>query len=157
MNKKIVFTLLAISLFIISSFCTYTYAANGSTTMDNARNAVMNVGNSIGNAASTAKNAVVNGAEDITDGAAMLGNDAMNGIQNMDMDARTDADSATGVIGNGDDDYTATRTATTTGDTNFLGMSTAAWTWLIIGIAGIIIVALVWYYGSQYEHRNYNE
>ena len=155
MNKKIIFTLLAISLFIISSLCTYSYAANNSM-MNNAKNAVMNVGNSIGNAAGTAKNAVVNGAEDITGGAAMLGNDAMNTTHDMDMDARTDADSATGVIGNGDDDYTATRTSTT-GDTNFLGMSTAAWTWLIIGIVGIAIVALVWYYGSQYEHKNYNE
>ena len=159
MNKKIFLSLLVISLFIIS-VCSYSFAANDNM-MDNARNAVMSAGNSIGNAAVTAKNAIVNGAQDITNGAGTLGKDAMNTAGTMgndagDISSRTDADSATGVIGNGDDDYTATRTATTT-DSNLLGMSTATWTWLILGIVGIIIVALVWYYGAQYEHKNYNE
>ena len=48
--------------------------------------------------------------------------------------------------------YTATRTATT--NQTFMGMSSTAWTWLIIGIAGIAIVALVWYYGSQIRTSN---
>lgn len=45
--------------------------------------------------------------------------------------------------------YTATRTATDTTGATFLGMNSTAWTWLIIGIAAIAIVALVWYYGTQ--------
>ena len=28
-------------------------------------------------------------------------------------------------------------------------MNATAWTWLILGIATIVIVALVWYYGAQ--------
>ena len=49
------------------------------------------------------------------------------------------------------DGYTATRTTTGT-RTTFMGMTSTAWTWLIIGIAAIAIVALVWYYGNQVNH-----
>jgi len=52
-------------------------------------------------------------------------------------------------------DYTATRTATND-DTGLFGMSTTSSTWLILGIVGAVILGLVWYYGSQYESRNYN-
>ena len=48
--------------------------------------------------------------------------------------------------------YTATRTATATNGT-LLGMNSTAWTWLILGIATIAIVALVWYYGKQYDNN----
>ena len=33
--------------------------------------------------------------------------------------------------------------------TAFMGMNATTWTWLIIGIAAIAIIALVWYYSSQ--------
>ena len=49
---------------------------------------------------------------------------------------------------NNNSNYNATRTSTTTNNT-FMGMSATAWTWLIIGVAGIAIIALVWYYGTQ--------
>ena len=45
------------------------------------------------------------------------------------------------------DDYTATRTATTTNATG-TNMSTM-WIWVIVAIAAMVIVGLVWYYGSQ--------
>ncbi len=151
MNKKIFLTLLVVSLFIIS-LCSYSYAANNA--MNTAKNAVMDVGNSIGGAAVTAKNAIVDGAKDIKNGATTLGNDTMNTADNIGNDARNTVDDTVGVLDNGDTNYTATRTAT--GNDNLFGMSNMAWTWLILGIVGIIIVGLVWYYGSQYEHRNYN-
>ena len=49
-------------------------------------------------------------------------------------------------------DYTATRTATDriTGTT----MTNTAWVWLILGIVGVVIVALTWYYVSQYNDRH---
>ena len=51
--------------------------------------------------------------------------------------------------------YIATRTSTT--DSRFMGMNATAWTWLILGIAGIAIVALVWYYGSQMRTNHDDE
>lgn len=45
-------------------------------------------------------------------------------------------------------DYNATRTATTA-TTNTGGISSIAMTWIIIGITAAIIVALIWYYGTQ--------
>ena len=154
MNKKLFLTFILVSLFIIS-LCSYTFAANNGS-MDSAKNSVMNVGNSIGNAAVQAKNAVVGGAKDVANGAATIGNDAMNMGKDAVNGATDGVDSATRTLNDGEtSDYTATRTSTA--NDNFLGMSTGAWTWLILGIVGIIIVALVWFYGSQYEHRNYNE
>ena len=53
--------------------------------------------------------------------------------------------------------YTATRTATNAeGNATFMGMSATTWTWLIIGIAAIAIVALVWYYSMQMRSTNYD-
>ena len=43
--------------------------------------------------------------------------------------------------------YTATRTNATV-----MGMSQNAWTWLIMGIAAIAIIAVVWYYSMQFTN-----
>ena len=51
--------------------------------------------------------------------------------------------------------YTATRTATT-GNATFMGMNATTWTWLIMGIAAIAIVALVWYYSMQVRSTIYD-
>ena len=47
--------------------------------------------------------------------------------------------------------YTATRTSA---DNTFMGMNSTAWTWLILGIAAIAIIALVWYYSSQLNNND---
>ena len=62
----------------------------------------------------------------------LTGND-----DNSDYNSNMDTTTNTG--------YTATRTATDTG----YGMTNTAWIWLIVGIVGIMIVALVWYYVAQ--------
>ena len=54
--------------------------------------------------------------------------------------------------GTNNGDYTATRTSTT--QATFMGMNATAWTWLILGIAAIAIVALVWYYSMQLRDAN---
>ena len=53
--------------------------------------------------------------------------------------------------------YTATRTAADEG--TLLGMNATAWTWLIIGMVGIAIIALVWYYSMQHDtiDKNYED
>lgn len=151
MNKKIISTLLIISLFVIS-LSTYSFAATDG--MNNLKNTVMNAGNTVGNAVVGAKNAVVNGAKGVTNGTATLGKDTVNTAQNLGNDTKNTVGSTTGVLTNRNTNYTATRTATT--NNNLFGLSSTAWTWLILGIVGLVIVGLVWYYGAQYEHKNYN-
>lgn len=134
MNKKMFSIILIFSLFLIS-ICSLSFAATEA--LNSTKNAVMNVGNAIGN-----------GVKGVANGAANLGKDAMNTTQSA-------GNSIVGATSMNNDgmDYTATRTSSTS---NAMGLSSTAWTWLILGIVGIVIVALVWYYGAQYEHKNYN-
>ena len=83
--------------------------------------------------------------QELLSGAATLGNDAMNTTENV-MNTTTQDTTNT--------DYTATRTAT--GNTGLFGMTNSLSTWLILGAVTAVIIGLVWYYGAQYEHRNYN-
>lgn len=134
MNKKMFSIILILSLFLIS-ICSFSFAATEA--LNSTKNAVMNVGNAIGN-----------GVKDVANGAANLGKDAVSTTQS----AGNSIASATS-MNKGGMDYTATRTSA---ENNAMELSSTAWTWLILGIVGIVIVALVWYYGAQYEHRNYN-
>lgn len=143
MHKKYFISFLLASLFILFSL-SYSFAAVENS---NTKNAVMNAGNSIGQAAVSTKNAIVSGIQDIGNGMESLGNDAMNTIGNTGNGMENAMWTAEG-------NYTATRTATA--NNNWLGLSDTAWTWLILGIVGAVIVGLVWYYGAQYERRNYD-
>lgn len=151
MNKKIFLTLLIFSLLSIV-FCAYSFANND--TMNNARNAVMHAGNSIGNVVSGATNTVVDGTKNLGNGITNVTNSLSNANGDIKNDATNTLSTNGGMLGTSNDNYTATRTATN--NNNFLGMSDTTWTWLILGIVGVAIVGLVWYYGAQYEHRNYN-
>ena len=141
-NKILISTLM---LLLCAAFlCSYSFANN---MLQSAGNTVMNAGNAIGNVAGQAGNTLVNGTRSLANGAANLGDDMMGGIDGMTDDAATTYDTT-------NDDYTAQRTATA--NTGLFGMSDTMSTWLILGIVGAIIVGLIWYYGAQYEHRNYN-
>ena len=119
-----------------------------------------------------AANSIGNGVKDIVGGAANGIEDAAKGVSNASKGATANVVETANSVGNrmmenGDNNntnkdtnnnmgdnmdsnnYTATRTSTGNGDTTLMGMNATAWTWLIIGIAGIAIIALVWYYGSQ--------
>ena len=146
MNKKIFLTVI-LSLLLVLTLYTASFASN---VMNSAKNAVTNAGNAVGGAIVTGKNAVVDGAKSLTNGTVSMGTDVMNTTNNVE----NNTDSAVHTLGNDmESDYTATRTSTT--DTNAFGLSTFTWTLIIIGIVGAAIVALVWYYGSQYEHKDY--
>ena len=146
MSKKIIFTLLLISLLMLNICCTFAATGLGNTLKD--------AGNTAGNIVSGATGAVVDGTRDLTNGATNMMNDMTNANGDMENDATNTLGTTEGMFDNTEGNYTATRTATD--NTNLLGMSDTTWTWLILGIVGAIIVGLVWYYGSQYEHRNYN-
>lgn len=112
-----------------------------------AENAVEGAAKDISNASKNATGAMENGANNagntVRDGANNVGNavkDGTNRVQNT-------------MTNNGT--YNATRTSTNAGNT-FMGMNATAWTWLIIGIAAIAIVALVWYYSMQLRSSDYD-
>ncbi len=149
MNKKVLFTLLLISLLVLST-C-YSFAATG------VGNAIKDAGNIAGNAVSGATGAIVDGTRNLTNSASNMMNDMTNANGDKKNDATNTLTTNDGTFNSNTnaDNYTATRTSTDNG--NMLGMSSNTWTWLIVGIAGIAIISLVWYYGAQYEHRNYND
>ena len=107
-----------------------------------------------------AKNAVSNVTNTVIDGANHLGSDVRNGVGNMengiedaldfDKNGTTDMmndNTKAGTSG----DYAATRT--TANGTNNNNTSTL-WVWLIVAIAAIVIIGLVWYYGTQNRPHN---
>ncbi len=102
------------------------------------------MGDSMNKAGNTVRN-VVGGAENVVeDTAGAIG----SGVRDL---GNTVSDGVSRVTNNGNDDYTATRTATARATDNgtFLGMSANTWTWLVLAIVTIAIVGLVWYYVAQ--------
>lgn len=135
-----------ISILVIS----YSFAAND--------NIVENIRNTVGGA----ENAIEGVGNSITSGIKNVTKQSENMMENM----TTSTNNATGTMNynSSNNNYNATRTATanrsiTYDDNNtFLGISPTLWTWIIMGIVGIAIVALVWNYGKQYsdyEDNNY--
>lgn len=138
MYKKmlVIFAILTIGIFSFS-VC---FANNDGSMLQNAANGVRD-------AVGGAENAIEDGAKDIANTTKGVTGSAENAMENKDNSGMTQNNNRTN-----NSNYTATRTATT--NSTFMGMSSTAWTWLIIGIAGIAIVALVWYYGSQIRTSN---
>ena len=95
-----------------------------------------------------------NNSENANGNAMMNNNDNNNNSKNDNNSTKKDTNNETGSTGIMDSNYTATRTSAT--DNTFMGMNSTAWTWLIIGIAAIAIVALVWYYSIQMRSSNYD-
>ena len=126
-----------------------------------ANNGLQNAADGVKNVVGNAENAVEGTARDISN-ASKNATGAMentaNNIGNNMMNATNDAanDVSTGMTATTNNNYTATRTATT-GDTTFMGMNSTVWTWLILGVAAIAIVALVWYYSAQFASSNYRD
>lgn len=143
MKNKILISTLLFSL-CIAFLCSYSFANN---MLQSAGNAIKNAGSTIGNAAIKTGNTIVGGTRNLLNDAGDMGNTAMHDSENM-------TDDTTAIYDTNSDDYTAQRTAT--GNTGLFGMSNTMSTWLILGIVGAIIVGLIWYYGAQYEHKNYN-
>ena len=138
MNKKI-FVSLVVAVFAIFSF-SICFANDGNTGLGTAANDVRNF---IGSVEDTVENAaldVSNTSKDITGGTEnkmSKGEDKMNnGIL-----------SSAGTTNN----YSARRTST---ENTVMGMSSNAWTWIILGVAAIAIIAVVWYYSMQITSSN---
>lgn len=141
MNKKI-FISLAILLCLVFSF-TMCFAANElRQAVDGARNFVGGVENKVEDAAKDVSNA---------------SKDATGSIENG-MESSTDNKMSTGATTNNNNNngnYNATRTSNES--TTIMGMTSTGWTWPIIGIAAIAIIAVVWYYSMQFTNNKRND
>lgn len=144
MTKKVFSFIIALSLMFSTSFVFAESELKDSA--DKAGNTMQNVVNGAGTVLKDAGEGIKDGArnigEDIKDGARDVGGAINNGARDM---TRTD----------NNDGYTATRTSD---NGTIMGMSGTTWTWLVLGIAALAIVALVWYYAMQnkneYNHHN---
>lgn len=135
MKRKVLFAIILTSIISLFSF-TYTFAANG--LVDGIRNTVGGAENAVEGAGSAIGNTIRNGMNTLENGGNQLGKDAQNTMSTM--------------TGRNNDNYTATRTSTTTNANN--GMSTTAYTWVIIGITAVGIGVLIWSYISQNKKNN---
>ena len=150
MQKKLFF-IFAIIISIIFSFsvcfatdnplqdATNTVRDAVNNTEDAVEGAMHNAGNTIHNTTEKAENTMEN-----------VGNKVEGTGNTLEKDMKNTTSEVTNTTNGG---YTATRTSTN-GKATFMGMSATAWTWLILGIAAIAIIAVVWYYSMQITSEN---
>ena len=136
MYKKI---LLSISLIITMIFSFGVCFANDVTNM------IQNAGNNVKNAVGDVQNATEDAARNISGASKDATENVAQRANNMGNELMND---------NSDNNYTATRTSTQAADSTFMGMDANTWTWLIVGIAAIAIIALIWYYTMQLRSSN---
>ena len=143
MHKKIILSVFLLTTFVFSF--NYVFAENMAQdaantlndSVDKTQNTMNNAGNAIQDAGNGAMNAINNAA-----------NSTMNAVNTLtqDRDNTTTTNNTTG--------YTATRTAN---QGTVLGMDSTTWTWIIMGLVGIAIASLVWYYAAQTSNHDYDE
>ena len=130
MKKKLLLTAGLLISLIFTFAMTFSFATDG------------NVVNDVRNTVGGAENAVEGAVKDVT-----------TAIENNMNSATKNNTTNLNVTGNNTQTtgYTASRTATagTTNTGSFLGMSSTMWTWLILAVAVVAIIALVWYYSNQ--------
>ena len=144
MYKKILISLIV--LFLITSFSCLCLADNEGNDNNMGQDVVDGIRNVVGGA----ENAVEDAAKDVANSSREATGDMEKAGNDM-----TDSAGSTMSNNNNSGDYTATRTATGD-DTTLLGMNGTTWTWVIMAIAAIAIVALIWYYAAQNNTDNYN-
>lgn len=145
MKKKF---LIVATLLVIFSFFTFSYTFAANNTMDNAVNGVRNF---VGGTENVIEDASRNAANGIRSGINSIDNSMQDANNDMMDNGNATTGSGTPNATNENTNYTATRTGTdTTGATGLFGnVSNSVWSWLILAIVGIIIVALVLFYANQ--------
>ena len=143
MKKKSLLIVGLLIAVILMFATTFSFATDDHGAMTGVNDAVNGVRNTIGGA----ENAVEGAVKDVTD----TTKNATDNTTNMGINSNNTQST----------NYTANKTATTGTATNagtFLGMSSTMWTWLILAIAIVAIIALVWYYSNQLTRtRNYDD
>lgn len=147
MKKKIFFSILF--LIITITFCfSYSFAAN---------NPVDSVRNVVGGA----ENVVEDAAKGITNGAREGMNKVENAGENTVNKAHNNKDNSTltgMVTDNNAGGYTAQRTTARNANVagNTFGRNSTLWAWITMAVLAVVIVALVWYYGKQFNYASHN-
>ena len=92
-----------------------------------------------------------------TDGLENVTNAVRNVVGGVENTVENAAKDVSNVSKSRTNNYNTTRVAT--GSSNMSGgMSASAWTWLILGIVAIAIIAVVWYYSMQLTNgRNHDD
>lgn len=146
MKKKIISIL--ILAFLLLSISISSFAIDN--VVNGVRNFVGGTENVIENAGNTVTGGIKNGLNTVGHGTENVMQDVGTGMRDA---GNTVAGMTTTNNNNGNDNngYQATRTAT--GDVKIAGMTTNAWSWLIIGITAAAIIILVWSYIKQ-KNRN---
>lgn len=138
MKKKfLISTALLIAIFALSASYSFATSNMVNTVENGAKNIASDVGGAISSGVGATKNTLENAGDMIS-----------NGAQNVTSGA-TGATAQTTT-----NTYTATKTSTA--NVKVAGMTATGWAWLIVGILGVAIVALVWFYGSQHETESYS-
>lgn len=149
MYKKLAIVL---SILIIAIFSFSACFANDM--VNNAVNGVRNVVGGAENAVEDAAKDVTNATKDATNSVESKMENATNKM-NTNVEHNTTRNTTNDRVTSNTSTYNATRT-NAEGST-LMGMNATMWTWLIIGIATIAIVALVWYYSMQMRSSNYDD
>lgn len=154
MHKKLLISLvLIISLILPFTIC---YANDEMQKASNSvKNAVGGAENAIEGAAKNAGNAVKDAGNTLTNGANQMGNEIKDSANKAGNSIENGANNVKDAIDNNNDnsDYDATKTS---GEGTFMGMTSTTWSWLILGIAAIVIIGIVWYYSVQLNHNKKN-
>ena len=146
------------SLIILFAFCIVLFTSSicfASNMMQDMQTGLDNIGNGMENAVNGAKDAAGNAKN----GMENMMRDMEGGIQGAMDNAKEDMTNfgATETT-NDNSGYTAGRTSETRAisDTSAMASTGAnsSFVWIVLAIAATIIVALVWYYGTQTEKRN---
>ena len=145
--KKSIF----ITLFVIFSlFISFSYVYANDNTMENIKNNLTDTANNAGNVAGDAAKGTAGAVENGMNGVGNAAQNGMNAIGNTAENMVNGVRNAGNDVGNAvnDMDYSATRTAAET-DANNSGAMNNMWTWIIVGVIAIAIIALIWFYVSQ--------
>lgn len=159
MSKKIIATIIAILFLLTSSFV---FAANNeiNSSMNKAGDSIKNVVNGAGNIVKDGAGAIGNGINNSANAVRSTVENGANEAQNMGQDAKNHSENMASALTQ--DNYNVDRTSiearTTSNAPNnsFLGMNGTTWTWFILGIAALAIIALVWYYAMQNKNSEYD-
>lgn len=165
--KKSIFIISFIILSVLFSY-SFVYAENPGQQMvngmketaDGAGNAIEDAANGTAGAIKDGANGLKNMTEDAANNAKKgmenAGENVDNAMENAGNDIQDGAENVGDSMRNaGNRTYEAARTATespTTNNNNQGWMNRDIWTWIIVGIITIVIVALIWYYASRNTH-----
>lgn len=143
MKKKTLFLIIVVSIITLFSTVCFAEESMMNDAMEGMENTMEDAGNVVKDTANGMANGVKNSVNGISNAMEDMGSSVMNSNTNYN----------NGNYNN--NGYIAERTATTgyTNEATFLGLNSTAWTWIIMGIIGAIVVGLIIYYNTQ---RNYN-